>query len=400
MAKLTIDDLKMNGKNVLMRVDFNVPLNERREITDDLRIRAALPSIKKIISDGGRAILCSHLGRPKGQRKPAFSLKPVADHLSKLLKKDVQFVDDCIGDAVDAARRNLSNGDVLLLENLRFHPGETANDPGFAEQLAKYCDLYVNDAFGTAHRAHASTAGVTRFFDQCAAGYLMQKELKFLGEALENPRRPFVAILGGAKISGKIDVIQHLLGKTDALIIGGGMIFTFYKAHGWNIGKSILEADRLQMAKDILKASQEKTGALELPVDVIVADKFEAGANTRCVPVNEIPDGWIGVDVGEKTIEKFKSILKDAKTVVWNGPMGVFEIDDFAKGTEAIARYLAEITQKGATTIVGGGDSAAAVKKFKLEGQLSHVSTGGGASLEFLEGKTLPGVAALTEKVR
>ncbi len=399
MAKLTIDDLKMNGKNVLMRVDFNVPLNDRQEITDDLRVRAALPSIKKIINDGGRAILCSHLGRPKGQRNPEFSLAPVARHLSKLLKKDVQFVDDCVGEKVEAAKQNLANGDVLLLENLRFHPGETANDREYSEQLAKYCDLYVNDAFGTAHRAHASTAGVTAFFDQCAAGYLMRKELKFLGEALENPRRPFVAILGGAKISGKIDVIQHLMGKTDALIIGGGMVFTFYKAHGWNIGKSILEEDRLQMAKDILKASQEKPGALELPVDVIIADKFEAGANTQNVPVNDIPDGWIGVDIGEKTIEKFKSILKDAKTVVWNGPMGVFEIDDFAKGTEAIARYLAEITQKGATTIVGGGDSAAAVKKFKLEGQLSHVSTGGGASLEFLEGKTLPGVAALTEKV-
>ncbi len=399
MAKLTIDDLKMNGKNVLMRVDFNVPLNDRQEITDDLRVRAALPSIKKIINDGGRAILCSHLGRPKGQRNPEFSLAPVARHLSKLLKKDVQFVDDCVGEKVEAAKQNLANGDVLLLENLRFHPGETANDREYSEQLAKYCDLYVNDAFGTAHRAHASTAGVTAFFDQCAAGYLMRKELKFLGEALENPRRPFVAILGGAKISGKIDVIQHLMGKTDALIIGGGMVFTFYKAHGWNIGKSILEEDRLQMAKDILKASQEKPGALELPVDVIIADKFEAGANTHNVPVNDIPDGWIGVDIGEKTIEKFKSILKDAKTVVWNGPMGVFEIDDFAKGTEAIARYLAEITQKGATTIVGGGDSAAAVKKFKLEGQLSHVSTGGGASLEFLEGKTLPGVAALTEKV-
>ncbi len=398
MAKLTIEDPNLKGKNVLMRVDFNVPLNEHQEITDDLRIRAALPSIRKIINDGGRAILCSHLGRPKGKRVAEFSLAPVARHLSSLLNREVLFVDDCIGEKVDAAKQRLQDGDVLLLENLRFYPGEEKNDPEFARELAKYCDVYVNDAFGTAHRAHASTEGVTQYFPQCAAGYLMQKELKFLGEALDNPQRPFVAILGGAKISGKIDVIQNLLDKTDALILGGGMIFTFYKAHGWNIGKSILEEDRLQMAKEILKAAQEKKAVLELPVDVVVADKFEAGANTRVVPVNDIPDGWIGVDVGPQTIAKFQEMLRHAKTVVWNGPMGVFEIEDFAKGTEAIARYLAELTGKGAITIVGGGDSAAAVKKFNLEDQLSHVSTGGGASLEFLEGKTLPGVAALTDK--
>jgi phosphoglycerate kinase len=287
---------------------------------------------------------------------------------------------------------------VLLLENLRFYPGEEKNDPEFAGKLANRCDIYVNDAFGTAHRAHASTEGVTSYFDRCAAGYLMQKELKFLGQALENPKRPFVAVLGGAKISGKIDVIENLMDKTDALIVGGGMIFTFYKAHGWGIGKSILEEDRLDMAKDILKRSQDSKTKLELPVDVLVADKFEAGANTRTVPVHEIPEEWIGVDIGEKTIAGFKKILSSAKTVVWNGPMGVFEIADFSRGTEVIARHLAEITPKGVVTIVGGGDSAAAVKKFDLEEKLSHVSTGGGASLEFLEGKTLPGVAALTEK--
>ncbi|RMF59136.1 MAG: phosphoglycerate kinase [Calditrichaeota bacterium] len=398
MAKLTIDDLDLKGKNVLMRVDFNVPLDENLHITDDLRIRAALPSIRKVINDGGRAILCSHLGRPKGQRVDSLSLKPVAEHLSRLLEKEVLFANDCIGPEVEKLKSSLKDGDVLLLENLRFHKGETDNDPEFARQLASGCDVYINDAFGTAHRAHASTEGVTRFFQQCAAGYLMQKELKYLGEALENPRRPFVAILGGAKISGKIDVIQNLLGKTDVLLIGGGMIFTFFKAHGWEIGKSLLEADRLEMAKEILKKAQESQTELLLPVDVLVADKFEAGASTQIVGVHDIPPDGIGVDIGPKTIELFKEKLKDAQTVVWNGPMGVFEIDEFAQGTEAIARILADITRNGATTIVGGGDSAAAVKKLGLEDQLSHVSTGGGASLEFLEGKVLPGVAALTDK--
>lgn len=398
MAKLSIEDLNLKGKNVFMRVDFNVPLDEHQNVTDDLRIRAALPSIQKIINDHGRAILCSHLGRPKGQRKPELSLKPAAKQLSLLLNKEVLFANDCIGSEVDKMKQNLQDGDVLLLENLRFYPGEEKNDPEFAGKLANQCDIYVNDAFGTAHRAHASTEGVTSYFDRCAAGYLMQKELEFLGQALENPKRPFVAVLGGAKISGKIDVIENLMAKTDALIVGGGMIFTFYKAHGWGIGKSILEEDRLDMAKDILKRSQDSKTKLELPVDVLVADKFEAGANTRTVPVHEIPEEWIGVDIGEKTIAGFKEILSSAKTVVWNGPMGVFEIADFSRGTEVIARHLAEITRKGVVTIVGGGDSAAAVKKFDLEEKLSHVSTGGGASLEFLEGKTLPGVAALTEK--
>ncbi|MGH1362342.1 MAG: phosphoglycerate kinase [Calditrichia bacterium] len=398
MAKMSIDDLNLRGKSVLMRVDFNVPLDDDGTITDDLRIRAALPSIQKIIADGGRAVLCSHLGRPKGKKDAAYSLQPVAEHLAMLLDRQVRFANDCVGSDVLALKKTLQDGDVLLLENLRFHAGETSNDASFAKQLAEGCDCYVNDAFGTAHRAHASTAGVTTHFDTCAAGYLMQKELKYLGEALENPQRPFVAILGGAKISGKIDVIEHLLGKTDALVIGGGMIFTFYKAHGWEIGKSLLEVERLDMAKSILAKSQDSSTSLELPVDVLAADRFEEGADTKAVAVHEFPADRIGVDIGPKSIERFKEILSTAKTIVWNGPMGVFEIPDFAKGTESIAHFLAEITDKGATTIVGGGDSAAAVKKFNLEDRLSHVSTGGGASLEFLEGKTLPGVAALTEK--
>ncbi|MFQ5584272.1 MAG: phosphoglycerate kinase, partial [Calditrichia bacterium] len=370
---------------------------ENGRITDDLRIRAALPTIRKIIESGGRAILASHLGRPKGERKSEYSLKPVAEHLSRLLNRKVIFTEDCIGAQVDELKKNLRDGDVLLLENLRFHKGETENDEEFARQLATYCDVYVNDAFGTAHRAHASTYGITKYIDRCAAGYLMQKELEYLDGALENPTHPFVAILGGAKISGKIDVIKNLLGKTDALIIGGGMIYTFFKAQGLEIGKSILEEDRIEMAREILAEAEKGSTRLHLPIDVLVADRFEAGARTQVVDVNAIPTDWLGVDIGPKTITQFKEILSDAKTVVWNGPMGVFEIPDFARGTEEIARYLAEITSKGAATIVGGGDSAAAVKKFGLEGRLSHVSTGGGASLKFLEGKVLPGVEALTD---
>jgi phosphoglycerate kinase len=398
MPKLTIDDIQLKGENIFVRVDFNVPLDENQNITDDLRIKAALPTIRKIISSGGRAVLSSHLGRPKGERKDEFSLKPVAEHLSTLLDRQVLFASDCIGNEVSKMKQELNDGDVLLLENVRFHSGETENDDDFAKELANHCDLYVNDAFGSAHRAHASTHGITKYFDQCAAGYLMQKELEFLGKALENPERPFVAILGGAKISGKIDVIKNLLGKTDALIVGGGMVFTFYKAQGMEIGKSILEEDKIQLAKEILADVRESSTHFNLPMDVMIADEFKAGANTETVATNEIPSDWLGVDIGEKTISEFKRILSDAKTIVWNGPMGVFEIPAFAKGTEEIARYLADLTVKGAITIVGGGDSAAAVKKFGLEGKLSHVSTGGGASLEFLEGKILPGVEVLTEK--
>ena len=398
MAKLSIDDLTLKGKNVLVRVDFNVPLDDRQQVTDDFRIRSALPTINKISKAGGRAILCSHLGRPKGQKIPEMSLKPVAKKLGELLGKPVQFVEDCIGPEVLAKKKALKDGDVLLLENLRFHKAETDNDPGFSEALSQGCDLYVNDAFGSAHRAHASTEGVTKYFNQSAAGYLMQKEVDYLGKAVENPKRPFVTILGGAKISGKIDVISNLMNKADYLLIGGGMIFTFYKAQGKEIGKSLLEEDRLDMAKELLDKFQSSKCKLVLPEDVLVADKFETGAKTKTVSVDQIPADWQGVDIGPKTVKKFEEILDKAATVLWNGPMGVFEIPEFAKGTEEIARYLARITGKGAITVVGGGDSAAAVKKFNLSDKLSHVSTGGGASLEFLEGKVLPGVAALTDK--
>ena len=398
MAKLSIDDLTLKGKNVLVRVDFNVPLDDRQQVTDDFRIRSALPTINKISKAGGRAILCSHLGRPKGQKIPEMSLKPVAKKLGELLGKPVQFVEDCIGPEVLTKKKALKDGDVLLLENLRFHKAETDNDPGFSEALSQGCDLYVNDAFGSAHRAHASTEGVTKYFNQSAAGYLMQKEMDYLGKAVENPKRPFVTILGGAKISGKIDVISNLMNKADYLLIGGGMIFTFYKAQGKEIGKSLLEEDRLDMAKELLDKFQSSKCKLVLPEDVLVADKFETGAKTKTVGVDQIPAEWQGVDIGPKTMNKFEEILDKAATVLWNGPMGVFEIPEFAKGTEEIAHYLARITGKGAITVVGGGDSAAAVKKFNLSDKLSHVSTGGGASLEFLEGKVLPGVAALTDK--
>jgi phosphoglycerate kinase len=398
MAKISLDDLTLKGKNVLVRVDFNVPLDEQQQVTDDFRIRSALPTIKKITQSGGRAILCSHLGRPKGQRIPEMSLKPVAKKLGDLLGKPVQFTDDCIGAEVLAKKKSLKDGEVLLLENLRFHKAETDNDPEFSKALSQGCDLYVNDAFGSAHRAHASTEGVTKYFKQSAAGYLMQKEVEYLGKAVEDPGRPFVTILGGAKISGKIDVISNLMNKADYLLIGGGMIYTFYKAEGKEIGKSLLEEDRLDMAGELLGKFKSSKCKLVLPEDVLVADKFETGAKTKTVSAEQIPADWQGVDIGPKTVKKFEEILDKAATVLWNGPMGVFEIPEFARGTEEIARYLARITAKGAITVVGGGDSAAAVKKFKLSDKLSHVSTGGGASLEFLEGKVLPGVAALTNK--
>jgi phosphoglycerate kinase len=398
MAKLSINDLQLKGKNVLVRVDFNVPLDESLKVADDFRIREALPTIQKIMKDGGKTILCSHLGRPKGKRVDSMSLKPVADRLSQLLGKPVKFANDCIGPEVLKNKQSLRDGEVLLLENLRFHDEEEKNDEKFAQALAEGCDLYVNDAFGSAHRAHASTEGVTKYFKQSAAGYLMEKELKYLGGALEKPNRPFVTILGGAKISGKIDVISNLMTKADYLLIGGGMIFTFYKAQGMEIGKSLLEEDRLQMAGDILQKFKNSKCKLVLPLDVMVADNVEAGAKTKIVKMEQIPADMAGVDIGPETIKKFQEILKDAKTIVWNGPMGVFEIPDFAKGTEELAKYLAVVTGQGAITVVGGGDSAAAVKKFKLDNKLSHVSTGGGASLEYLEGKILPGVAALTEK--
>ncbi len=397
MSKLTIDDIVIAGKRVLVRVDFNVPM-ENGDITDDTRICESLPTIKKILSDGGRAILMSHLGRPKGKQNLDFTLKPVANRLSELLGKPVAFASDCIGAEVKNQADLLKNGDCLLLENLRFHVEEEANDQAFAKELALLGDVFVNDAFGTAHRAHASTEGVTHFIQPSVAGYLLKKELDYLGRAVSNPTRPFVTILGGSKISGKIDVILHLMNNVDALLIGGAMMFTFYKAQGLEIGNSLLEADKVDLAKKILDEAQQKKIKLILPVDCVVADKFENNANRKTVSVTAIPSGWTGLDIGPETVKLFGEELRNAKTIVWNGPMGVFEMENFAKGTNAIARLLADATKNGATTIVGGGDSAAAITNAGFEHAVSHVSTGGGASLEFLKGKILPGVAALTDK--
>jgi phosphoglycerate kinase len=398
MAKLTLDDINVSGKRVLMRVDFNVPIGDDGKVADDLRIRAALPSIRKVLESGGSLVLMSHLGRPKGKRDEKYSLKPVAERLSELLGKPVKMAPDCIGPEVEKMARELKPGEVLLLENLRFHGEEEANDPAFAEQLARLGDVYVNDAFGTAHRAHASTEGVTKYFKVCAAGYLMQKELEYLGKAVGEPERPYVAIMGGAKISGKIDVIQNLLPKVDVLLIGGGMAYTFFRAKGYSIGKSLLEEDRIEVAKQVMADAKARGVELILPLDNVVATEISETAETKVTPDENVPEGWIGVDIGPKTIARFREKILGAKTIVWNGPMGIFEKDPFAKGTIAIAQALAEATKKGATTVVGGGDSAAAIAKAGLEEEVSHVSTGGGASLEFLAGLTLPGVAALTDK--
>ena len=397
MNKLSIDDLDLNGKRVLVRVDFNVPLDENQKITDDIRITSALSTIKKIIGDGGKAILMSHLGRPKGQVKSEYSLKPVAVRLGELLDMDVKFAEDCVGDQVKSIVNKLNDGDVLLLENLRFHKAETDNDEEFSKQLAELGDVYVNDAFGSAHRAHASTEGVTKFIDKCASGYLMQKELDYLGKAIANPQRPFTAILGGAKISGKIDVIQNLLPKVDNLIIGGGMAYTFFKAMGYEIGTSLLEEEKIELAKEILEQAKDSKANLLLPLDVKITSEFKDQPADATVDVDKIPAEKMALDIGEKTIEKFKELVTSSKTVVWNGPMGVFEFDNYAGGTNAIAESLVEATSEGAITVIGGGDSAAAIKKAGLDDKVSHVSTGGGASLEFLEGKVLPGVAALTD---
>ena len=398
MNKLTINDIDVRGKRVLVRVDFNVPLDEKQNITDDTRIVESLPTIKKILSSGGRAILMSHLGRPKGKPKPEFSLLPAAVRLEKLLGTKVAFASDCIGEPAEKAAAALKDGECLLLENLRYHNEEEANDPGFAKSLAKLGDVYVNDAFGSAHRAHASTEGITKFISVSVAGLLMQKELQYLGAAVENPVRPFTAILGGAKISGKIDVIQNLLSKVDTLIIGGGMAYTFFKAQGLEIGKSLLEADKVDLAKQIWSDVQKKSMRFLLPVDCVVASDFKNEAERKVVAKDKIPAGWQALDIGPATAELFSSEVKKSKTVVWNGPMGVFEFPNFAVGTNAVARALVEATKQGTTTIVGGGDSAAAISQAGMAKSVTHVSTGGGASLEYLEGKILPGVAALTDK--
>lgn len=397
MNKLSIDNVDLKGKRVLVRVDFNVPLDEKLNITDDIRIVAALPTIKKIINDGGKAILMSHLGRPKGEKKAEFSLKPAALRLSELLDKDVRFAPDCIGEEVKAIVGALKNGDVLLLENLRFHNAETKNDPEFSKQLAELGDVYINDAFGSAHRAHASTEGVTKFITTCASGYLMQKELDYLGKAIADPVRPFTAILGGAKISGKIDVIENLLPKVDTLIIGGGMAYTFFKAMDYEIGKSLLEEDRIEMAKAILEKAENTAIKFLLPTDVVVANEFSNDSQKQTVDIDMIPSDKMGMDIGSKSTSLFVEEILNSKTIIWNGPMGVFEFDNFAAGTNAVAEALVKATEKGAVTIIGGGDSAAAIKKAGLAEKVSHVSTGGGASLEFLEGKVLPGVVALND---
>jgi phosphoglycerate kinase len=398
MKKLTVEDLELKDKRVLMRVDFNVPLEDGR-VANDRRIQSALPTIKYIMEKGGRLILMSHLGRPDGKRVPDMSLKPCVAVLKKMLGKDVAFAEDCVGAAAEDAVGRLAAGDALLLENLRFYKEETDNAPDFSKKLAALGDVYVNDAFGTAHRAHASTEGVTHYFDQCAAGFLMMKELEYLGGVIENPERPFIAILGGAKISGKIDVITNLLPKVDKVIIGGGMAFTFFKAQGLEIGNSLLEADKVDLAKDIMARAGDK---LVFPIDCKISDSFDFKARKvgtlKEVSADAIPAGWEGLDIGSKSIEKFRSILSGVQTVIWNGPMGVFEIPQTAEGTYSIARLLAEVTERGAVTVIGGGDSASAVAKAGVADKVSHVSTGGGASLEFIEGKTLPGVAALTDK--
>jgi phosphoglycerate kinase len=393
---VTLTEADLKGKRVFVRCDFNVPVDADRNITDDTRIRAALPTIQTLTSKGAKVILASHFGRPKGVDE-ALRLTPVAKRLSELLGQTVVKTDDCIGDEATAKVAAMNNGDVVLLENVRFYPEEEKNDPEFAKKLASVADLYVNDAFGTAHRAHASTEGVTKYLSPSVAGLLVEKELKFLQDAIENPKRPLAAIVGGSKVSSKIGVIETLIDKVDKIFLGGGMIFTFYKARGMSVGSSLVEDDKLELARTLEAKAKAKGVQFLLPTDVLVADKFSAEANTQIVSVDAIPDGWMGLDIGPDSIKTFQAALADVKSVIWNGPMGVFEIDKFAKGTEAIAHTLAELTPKGTTTIIGGGDSVAAVEKVGLADQMSHISTGGGASLELLEGKVLPGIAALDE---
>jgi len=395
MAKLAVDKLNVKGKKVLVRVDFNVPLDENLKVTDDMRIVETLPTIKNIIERGGTAILMSHLGRPKGKIVDSMRLTPAAKRLSELIGKEVKMAPDCIGPEVEKMVSQLKPGDILMLDNLRFHPEEEKNDPEFSRKLASFGEVYVNDAFGSAHRAHASTVGVTEYFEgKCAAGFLIEKELKYLGDALANPKRPFVAILGGAKVSSKIGVIENLFNKVDRLLIGGGMTFTFYKAQGFEVGKSLLEEETIEDAKKILQMAKEKKVDFVLPIDCVVATEIKEDAETKVVDVKSIPSNMMGVDIGPKTLELFSSKLKDAKTIVWNGPVGVFEIDKFAKGTNTIANLLAKLD---AITIIGGGDSASAINKAGVADKMTHISTGGGASLEFLEGIELPGIKALTD---
>ena len=393
--KKTVKDVDVRSKRVLVRVDYNVPLDANGNVSDDKRITASLPTINYLLEQGARIILCSHLGRPKGEVKKEFSLAPVAKRLKELLPVvNIYFASDCIGEEAERKAAALKDGEILLLENLRFHKEEEKNDPEFAKKLASLAEIYVSDAFGTVHRAHASTAGVAAYLP-AVAGFLIGKELSIMGGALENPERPFVAILGGAKVADKIGVITNLLNKCDTLLIGGGMAYTFFKAMGYEIGDSLLDAESIDLAKQLMETAKEKGVKLLLPVDTVVAKAFAADAEHMIVSANAIPAGWQGLDIGEKTRELFAAEIKNAKTVIWNGPMGVFEFPEFAKGTEAVAKACAEC---GGTTIIGGGDSASAVKKLGYADKMTHISTGGGASLEFLEGKVLPGVAALNDK--
>ena len=394
MNKKTVKDIDLKDKKVLVRCDFNVPMDENKNITDNRRIVAALPTIKYLLEQNCKVVLCSHLGRPKGEFKPEFSLKPVAKELSKLLGQEVIMAEDVIGEDAKNKAEKLKNGEILLLENVRFHREETDNDPEFAKKLASFGEVFVNDAFGTAHRAHASTEGVTKYLP-AVSGFLIEKELKFLGEALENPERPFVAILGGSKVSDKIGVIENLLEKVDTLIIGGGMAYTFFKAQGYNVGDSLCEEDKCDLALEIMEKAKEKEVKFLLPIDNKVGKEFKPDTESKTVKSTEIPDGWEGLDIGEETIKLYKEELQNAKTIVWNGPLGVFEFDQFAVGTNEIAKALGDID---AIKIIGGGDSAAAVEKAGLADKMTHISTGGGASLEFLEGKKLPGIEALMDK--
>ncbi|MGH7739039.1 MAG: phosphoglycerate kinase [bacterium] len=397
MNKLTVEDLSPAGKRVLVRVDFNVPLDADLKITDDTRIRESLKTIQYLSDKGAKVVLASHLGRPKGVDEK-LRLKPIAARLAELLKKPVTALSDCVGAEVEKQVAALKNGDVALLENVRFHAEEEKNDPAFAQKLAALADLYVNDAFGTAHRAHASTEGVTKFVPQSAAGFLLMKEIQYLGGALSAPERPFVAIVGGSKVSSKIDVIKSLMKVVDVLIIGGGMAYTFLKARKLEIGNSIVENDKIPLAKELMMRSIDTDVPLLLPIDHVIADKYDAKANTKIVPRGGIAPGWEGLDAGPATIEKYATFIRTAKTIFWNGPVGVFEMEPFAKGTFAIAKLLAEASARGAITIVGGGDSVAAVTQMGLSDKMSHISTGGGASLEFMEGKQLPGIVALSDK--
>lgn len=398
MSKLTINDIDLKGKRVFIRVDFNVPLKDG-VVTDDTRIRETLPTLRLATQKGGRLVLASHLGRPKGGPDAKYSVKPAAKKLEELLGKPVAFALDCVGPGAETQSKALRDGEVLVLENVRFHPEEEKNDETFSKQLAALCDgVFVCDAFGSAHRAHASVVGITRFVRQAAAGLLMEKELAYLGKAVTNPARPFVAILGGAKVSDKIEVVENLMKIADAMLIGGGMAYTFLKADGHPIGKSLVEDDKVDLAKRLRNEAQQKKFALLLPVDHVVGAEFKADTATKTVSVHDTPDGWMGLDIGPKTIETYKQKIAGAKTIVWNGPMGVFEMPAFAKGTLEIAKSVAEATTRGATSIIGGGDSVAAVHQSGVADKISHISTGGGASLEFLGGRKLPGVEALTNK--